>query len=770
MKPNLATEIVDYIFSEGGPLQQCLNSKHRKTQADLAHHRAEFIGKGRGDKRGIAMVQADTGIGKTLAALIPAAVYARLDPNSPRRSVIATGTISLREQMLNDTDLVNEVVGMAFAHFGLDPLDRPISIKQRPSYTAYICKDKANRLGRYLGKQTLTAANDSDIQHALDFVAFVAEQVGRQVDPTFDDWFSDDRSLGRLPVIHRGDMATALTEQDLSLDPAKARNAKKLIPAFASQIDEAKKADIMIVTHAMLLWNNITWGSALGTKAAHTKIENDEKVDVAASDFKDLLIDEADNLLSLTMNSTDYMVSLNDVSDFLDSLPERGTRWDKARSDLNYIIKSLETIYPKSARARPAPVRDVMADSDVSWDVFKTRLTDFIARLDALVEETEDRLAQLQYESLGRPLQSIDKMVGLAGTSRSDLLQFEWTNSRLYVEGFYADPDNLRLGIKPTQGNNLANRTWLWEGVNSFDTVYLMSATLASAKGDMREFGNRIGVYESLKAETRTFGADSNFGRITDIFYASSDAPLPMLATPKAKPATEGENDSGATYDNPDYLKFIAMATLEAHKRDGRSLLLLSSSTALEAVRMHLLAEGCTNLYVQSKGMKTGALMKKFAADPNGLWIGMKWAGENFVDDDGKSLLSRVIIGKMPFAVPNFVHDFSQFEYMNIVEDGVRKFKQGIGRGIRDHLAEIELWILDPRFPKPQTIKGWDEFPADYNNAYFKSVAGGIIPHRFLTGLFPARQHLIEWENGEVTISQPPKRLDYSDWIQEKVA
>ena len=85
-------EIVDYIFSKGGPLEKS-GKTHRPAQADLANYRiSSLVNRDQDKTRNVTMVEAETGIGKSLAVLIPAAVMA-LYPGIERKSVIATGTI-----------------------------------------------------------------------------------------------------------------------------------------------------------------------------------------------------------------------------------------------------------------------------------------------------------------------------------------------------------------------------------------------------------------------------------------------------------------------------------------------------------------------------------------------------------------------------------------------------------------------------------------------------------------------------------------------------
>ena len=168
--------------------------------------------------------------------------------------------------------------------------------------------------------------------------------------------------------------------------------------------------------------------------------------------------------------------------------------------------------------------------------------------------------------------------------------------------------------------------------------------------------------------------------------------------------------------------------------------------------------------------MKTKVLMNDFAETRNGIWLGLKWEGENFVDPaTGKGLLSRVIIGKVPFAVPNKVREAEQFAVRNAIEDGIRLFRQGMGRGIRNASDVVELWIADPRFPKPLGC-GWQRFPSEYNNHYFMANAGAIIPQRFTTGRDAAAHHLITYSGDEIGLGGITQKRSFADFDLAEMA
>lgn len=99
---------VEQIFAEQGILAQTLNNyEYRLEQAEMA---AEIYNCLLNEKHGI--IEAGTGVGKSLAYLIPAIIYAK---NNKRRIIVATNTINLQEQLFHkDIPLITKILSEEF--------------------------------------------------------------------------------------------------------------------------------------------------------------------------------------------------------------------------------------------------------------------------------------------------------------------------------------------------------------------------------------------------------------------------------------------------------------------------------------------------------------------------------------------------------------------------------------------------------------------------------------------------------------------------------
>jgi ATP-dependent DNA helicase DinG len=101
------TEQVQLIFQEGGVLSNIVGFERRREQAEMAYAVAEALEEGEP-----LVVEAGTGVGKSLAYLIPSVLYAL---SSGKKALICTHTIHLQEQLLHkDLPFLQKALGLSF--------------------------------------------------------------------------------------------------------------------------------------------------------------------------------------------------------------------------------------------------------------------------------------------------------------------------------------------------------------------------------------------------------------------------------------------------------------------------------------------------------------------------------------------------------------------------------------------------------------------------------------------------------------------------------
>jgi len=172
---------------------------------------------------GIAVVEAGTGTGKSLAYLAPAILYA-LD--NGERVAISTNTINLQEQVLHkDLPLVRRA------------LDREFTAELVKGRSNYVCKRKAEAAREELRQpQTLLIEDDlrGEVRELLDWAAG-----------------SETGDLGELPVPPRGDAWERVVSEADNCLRVRCRFYESCF--FYNSRRRAARANILVVNHSLLL-------------------------------------------------------------------------------------------------------------------------------------------------------------------------------------------------------------------------------------------------------------------------------------------------------------------------------------------------------------------------------------------------------------------------------------------------------------------------------------------------------------------------------------
>src|SRR5437588_2966866 len=110
LKDSLGTEFVERIraiFSENGQLSKAKNFEFRPQQQEMAAAVAQAL-----EEQRHLVVEAGTGVGKSLAYLAPAVLFAL---EQHKKAIVSTHTINLQEQLLyKDIPILKKVLPVEF--------------------------------------------------------------------------------------------------------------------------------------------------------------------------------------------------------------------------------------------------------------------------------------------------------------------------------------------------------------------------------------------------------------------------------------------------------------------------------------------------------------------------------------------------------------------------------------------------------------------------------------------------------------------------------
>src|SRR6266436_4307059 len=109
-KDNLDSEFVERVrafFSENGPLSKAKNFEFRPEQQEMAARVAQAL-----EEERHLVLEAGTGVGKSLAYLVPAILFAL---EQDKKAIVSTHTINLQEQLLHkDIPILKKVLPVEF--------------------------------------------------------------------------------------------------------------------------------------------------------------------------------------------------------------------------------------------------------------------------------------------------------------------------------------------------------------------------------------------------------------------------------------------------------------------------------------------------------------------------------------------------------------------------------------------------------------------------------------------------------------------------------
>src|SRR6059036_825789 len=100
-------ERVHAFFSQNGPLSKAKNFEFRPEQQEMAAAVAQTL-----EEERHLVVEAGTGVGKSLAYLVPATLFTL---EKKKKAIISTQTINLQEQLLHkDIPIVKKILPVEF--------------------------------------------------------------------------------------------------------------------------------------------------------------------------------------------------------------------------------------------------------------------------------------------------------------------------------------------------------------------------------------------------------------------------------------------------------------------------------------------------------------------------------------------------------------------------------------------------------------------------------------------------------------------------------
>lgn len=679
-------------FAPTGSLAEQMGSTYeaRAGQQQMARQIAEVLNAGES-----LIIEAGTGTGKSLAYLLPAALWSL---KNQRRILIATNTIPLQEQLLNkdipQLQKLLETFPEDSSHF------RAALLKGRRNY---LCMRRLNlwRKNRQISStemmvlaRVLVWQHDTKMGDVSELFLPTAEE--REI------WsnFSSDGSTcneSRCEVALASDSATS-DSVDL---------AQNCHDYYLAARQSAKSANLLIINHALLLADVATENNLIPAYD-HLIVDETHHLEDAATDQLTYSIywQTLRRYLAQFQSTGQLIVDLkqmlnaenaidegqrNAFYDQFNQLQQKTKQVDKKIGEFEgqLVAYAITQKGVKKAAAFPQrlylsnALRDKPAWSqlETEWDLTSYDLNELLKKLNQLMD-TLEALEWPQNKERPKVLYELNDVITKVGEMHQALDQTLLINQRL-------------------SGNNKNKVYWLQ--LDRYTTTATVNVTPLSVsdtleKALVREKRSAIFTGATLRAGP-TFDFMGERLGLWDVKAATVESPFDykkntLLYMPESMP----------TPDQPAYQQAVEQAIIAAATAtNGRTMALFTSHAHLrvtaDAIRSSLDQLGITVLQHGSGGR--ARLLREFKAADKAILLGTRtfWEGVDLPGDDLQSLL----IVKLPFAVPNdpmvaarsaeFDDPFSSY----MLPEAIIRFRQGFGRLIRRIDDRGAVVLLDSR-------------------------------------------------------------------------
>jgi ATP-dependent DNA helicase DinG len=661
----LDPEEVASILEYGGPFSRYFELyEHRPEQVEMLKAVTDALNNGNH-----LMVEAGTGVGKSFAYLIPAALFAM---QNNTRVVVSTNTINLQDQLIQkdipdlraalDIDLRAAVLKGRFNY--LCPRRLQYLRQHGPASTEelrVLCKVLVWQL-----------ENQSGDRNEINLTGPSEREVWRRISAE-DDNCTTDTCLGRMHgtcAFHRAKQA-------------------------------AQSAHVLVVNHALLL-SDIATGSKV------------------LPEYGYVIVDEAHHMESATTNALSFRLTQSDVERMTrevggSSAGILGHLLTEAHnalrpSDFGLLQQKVKQATDQAFRLEQlmrqffgvlgeftAIQREGQPASNYSWQLRITptartlpgwddvemmwgEADDTMALLTKSIGELYKDVASLYSEGLENLEDTMSNLGNLfrrmseAEAAANGLIS-KPTNDLIYWVEVNPRGDRLSLNAAPLRVGPLVQK-YLW---HEKACVVLTSATMTT-NGEFQYIKNTLLAEE---AETLALGSPFDYESST-LLYIANDIPEP--------------NVNGYQQAVDRGLIQLAKAT------GGRMLVLFTSYAALKKTSAAItgpLAREDIFVFEQGEGASPNALLDSFKSTDRAVLLGTRafWEG---VDVPGDSL-SVVVITKLPFDVPSdpliaarselYEDPFNEY----YLPESILKFRQGFGRLIRTASDRGIVAIFDRR-------------------------------------------------------------------------